>query len=345
MERTWPVSAPAWEAGGGCSPPLSTPPGRGRARRGGGGTARCPAGARPVCTARAGLRSGWDCAPRRRALVGVSQRGERSGALGAGGECGRAAPRAARTPGQGHWLRFGGTRVWTSGSPSCPRPHVPGPASSLCPRWRAPAGLDGPSRPRCVAAPAGLPDLASLAQDVLLRQRQGAGGLSGAVRADCPQPCPVPFAEAGQLRWALCKVQAECPELRARQGAGSARPDCWERGLMARDIRGARSQAGSFIELLSPQARPPPPPGSPRECWPAEFGAKAEATRRAGWGLSGRPGVSTLLGSYRVGHAAPVHPPPPAPLPGSRAEGVGWRDPWGRGAARRRPEGKTSRAR
>lgn len=189
------------------------------------------------------------------------------------------------------------------------------------------------------------PGLASLAQDVLLRQRQGAGGLSGAVRADCPQPCPVPFAEAGQLRWALCKVQAECPELRARQGAGSARPDCWERGLMARDIRGARSQAGSFIELLSPQARPPPPPGSPRECWPAEFGAKAEATRRAGWGLSGRPGVSTLLGSYRVGHAAPVHPPPPAPLPGSRAEGVGWRDPWGRGAARRRPEGKTSRAR
>lgn len=153
MERTWPVSAPAWEAGGGCSPPLSTPPGRGRARRGGGGTARCPAGARPVCTARAGLRSGWDCAPRRRALVGVSQRGERSGALGAGGECGRAAPRAARTPGQGHRLRFGGTRVWTSGSPSCPRPHVPGPASPCAlggaPQrgWTDPPGLAA-SRPR-----------------------------------------------------------------------------------------------------------------------------------------------------------------------------------------------------
>lgn len=42
----------------------------------------------------------------------------------------------------------------------------------------------------------------------------------------------------------------------------------------------------------------------------------------------------------------PLPPPPqrPAPLAGSRAQGVRWLDPWGRGAARRRPEGKASRA-
>lgn len=85
LERIWPARAPAWEAGGGCSPPLPTPPRRGRTQRGGGGGAAwCPAGARPVCTARAALRSGMGlrsapqsarlCPPARRA-----KRGPRSG--------------------------------------------------------------------------------------------------------------------------------------------------------------------------------------------------------------------------------------------------------------------------
>lgn len=140
---------------------------------------------------------GWDCAPRCRALVCVRQRAERSGALGAGGECGRAAPRAARAPGQGYRLRFRGTGSQTLGSPGCPRPRVPGPAP--------PRALGGAPRRGQMTLPASLrrgPGPATRPRSPGLGRAApptpGRWGLGGAARTSRPQPCPAPFAELCQ---------------------------------------------------------------------------------------------------------------------------------------------------
>lgn len=202
------------------------------------------------------------------------------------------------------------------------------------------------------AAPTGFPDLTPLplAWDVQRRQRLGAGGSAG------PRgPAGLNYAQRrlqsfAKLRRALCKVQPECLDLRARwvsslpgQTAGSG--GAWP-GIPGTRDRGPAHSLRTGV--AGPRAGPPPPPGRPRACWPTALRVVAEAARRTGWGLSGWPWVSTTLGSCWGGHAAPPSPPPtsqPAPLAGSRAQGVSWRDPWGRGAARRRPEGKASRAR
>lgn len=101
---------------------------------------------------------GWDCAPRRRALVCVRQRAEWSGALGAGGECGRAAPRAARAPGQatGSGLEGLGLRPWghlAVRAPASPARPLPVPSVERPAEPDEPPGLAAPRGPDRVPRP------------------------------------------------------------------------------------------------------------------------------------------------------------------------------------------------
>ncbi|XP_053762799.1 collagen alpha-1(I) chain-like [Panthera pardus] len=320
---------------------------RGRARRSssGGGAARCPAGGRPVCAARAACGRDEDCPPRperrgRRGRAGSSI--VSASAANGAGPSEREVSVAARRPGSAR-----GPGVCAAGHLAARDPPRPG-----RPRRRAaPAGPGDPPR-----GPPPRPDPARPARDATRRERQGApGARRGPRRFEAGlRPARRRSRSPGRPRGALRKVQPSArrcvPAGAAERGLRKAGPPGSGAGAGAR----ARPRAGSFIAGRSGCPHPHPHPRSPAAAssgLPPGRAAPALGRARAGRGGSGgsaraRAGLSGARGSPPLrscGEATRRPHPARAPgRPGAPRES-GRRDPWGRGAARRRPEGKASR--
>ncbi|XP_044901796.1 collagen alpha-1(I) chain-like [Felis catus] len=268
----------------------------GRARRssGGGGAARCPAGGRPVCAARAACGRDEDCPPRperrgRRGRAGSSI--VSASAANGAGPSEREVSVAARRLGSAR-----GPGVCAAGHLAARDPPRPG-----RPRRRAPAGPGDPPR--------GPPDPARPARDAPRRERQGApGARRGPRRFEAGlRPARRRSRSPGRPRGALRKVQPgarRCvPAGAAERGLRKAGPPGSGAGAGAR----ARPRAGSFIAGRSgcPHPHPHPHPRSPAAAssgLPPGRAAPALGRARAGQGASGgsaraRAGLSGARGS------------------------------------------------
>lgn len=222
------------------------------------------------------------------------------------------------------------------------------------PRRRAPAGPDGPSRPWPRCGPAAPTSLSG--RDV---QRRGQQGAPGARRG------PRPARPASALSGALGRAQTSSAGHFAKCSPGA--PNCVPIGAAERGVPGSwgppGQTAGSGHTRLGIPAgagagRGAGSPGAAIHCGSQrlvpERGCRLLRVAPTALGHRGGGSARSGVGSFRPGAAGRCVPageatrrPHPARAPcwlGAPRE-LGQRDPWGRGAARRQPEGKASRAR
>ncbi|XP_042824027.1 collagen alpha-1(I) chain-like [Panthera tigris] len=326
------------------------PWGRGRARRSssGGGAARCPAGGRPVCAARAACGRDEDCPPRperrgRRGRAGSSI--VSASAANGAGPSEREVSVAARRLGSAR-----GPGVCAAGHLAARDPPRPG-----RPRRRAaPAGPGDPPR----GAPPPRPRSPGPGRAAPRTPGRAGGSAGAAALRGRPPPCPAPLAEPGPAPRGASQSAAQRPPLRARRGRRAGPPESRASGERGRG-GGARAAAGRLIhcgpERLPPPPPPPPEPGcrllraAPGACRPrARPGASRpgrQRGQRAGPVLEasgsrrgavppppGRPPLAGGLEGERRGRGDPSEPPASARALAARP-GLGSDAPRGPGEA------------